>query len=49
MFADATKEDDSMMRMVNVAAGVILSYNQVFGRTSKPFNPMLGETFEYVT
>jgi len=35
--------------MVFVAAGVITSMNQTFGRTSKPFNPMLGETFEYIT
>ena len=35
--------------MVYVASGVISGFAQVYGRTSKPFNPMLGETFEYVT
>ena len=49
MFADAYAHEESMMRMVRVAAGVILSMNQTFGRTAKPFNPMLGETYEYIT
>jgi hypothetical protein len=49
MFADAYAQDDPHMRMVHVAAGVILAMNQTFGRTAKPFNPMLGETYEYIT
>ena len=37
------------MRMVYVASGMICTYSQTFGRTAKPFMPLLGETFEYLT
>lgn len=32
-----------------VALTNIASYSLIKGRTAKPFNPMLGETFELVT
>jgi hypothetical protein len=48
-YEEAAKQEDSLMRMVYVATGVIQGFAQVVGRTSKPFNPMLGETYEYVT
>jgi hypothetical protein len=35
--------------MVWVAAGGINVFGSIHGRTGKPFNPMLGETFEYLT
>jgi hypothetical protein len=35
--------------MVWVASGLISGFGNVIGRCYKPFNPMLGETFEYVT
>lgn len=49
IFASAAKEEDSAMRMIHIAAGAILSFSVTFGRVNKPFNPMLGETYEYVT
>ena len=38
----------SMERMVRVAAFAISPYSSTEGRTSKPFNPLLGETYELV-
>ena len=48
-FLEVANQEDSLLRMVYVATGVISGFAQVYGRTSKPFNPLLGETFEYVT
>ncbi|KKZ65877.1 hypothetical protein EMCG_08382 [[Emmonsia] crescens] len=39
---------DSMERMVYVAAFAASEYASTIGRVAKPFNPLLGETFEYV-
>lgn len=39
---------DSMERMVYVAAYAASEYASTIGRVAKPFNPLLGETFEYV-
>lgn len=39
---------DSMERMVHVAAYAASEYASTIGRVAKPFNPLLGETFEYV-
>lgn len=36
----------SMERMMRVAAFAISPYSSTEGRTSKPFNPLLGETYE---
>jgi len=41
--------EDSCLRLVNVAVTYMGCYNQVVGRLSKPFNPLLGETYELVT
>lgn len=38
----------SLERMVRVAAFAISPYSSTEGRTSKPFNPLLGETYELV-
>ncbi|KAI9814244.1 MAG: hypothetical protein M1827_003410 [Pycnora praestabilis] len=39
---------DSSERMVYVAAFAASEYASTIGRVAKPFNPLLGETFEYV-
>lgn len=39
---------DSMERMLYVAAFAASEYASTIGRVAKPFNPLLGETFEYV-
>lgn len=39
---------DSTERMVYVAAFAASEYASTIGRVAKPFNPMLGETYEYV-
>eukprot|EP00158_Paraphelidium_tribonemae_P008019 Partr_v1_DN28436_c0_g1_i2_m41728 putative Oxysterol-binding protein len=44
----AASSSDSMERIQLVAAFAMSNYNSTFGRTGKPFNPLLGETFEYV-
>lgn len=38
----------SMERIVNVMAFAISPYSSTEGRTSKPFNPLLGETYELI-
>lgn len=37
---------DSFEQMAYVAAFTISSYSTTVNRTSKPFNPLLGETYE---
>lgn len=37
-----------MERMLYVAAFAVSGYSSTAGRTSKPFNPLLGETYELV-
>ena len=39
----------SLKRMVKVACNFVAVFNQVLGRINKPFNPMLGETYEFVS
>lgn len=41
-------EEASLMRLMLVAAYAMSNYSSTVGRTNKPFNPMLGETFELV-
>ncbi|KAJ8327421.1 hypothetical protein QVD99_008036 [Batrachochytrium dendrobatidis] len=41
-------EDASLMRIMLIAAYAMSSYGSTVGRVNKPFNPMLGETFELV-
>ncbi|KAJ7058968.1 Oxysterol-binding protein-domain-containing protein [Mycena amicta] len=44
----AAKERDPHRRIAFVAAFAMSNYSSTIGRIAKPFNPMLGETFEYV-
>ncbi|KAI5289894.1 hypothetical protein KEM54_002962 [Ascosphaera aggregata] len=44
----AADRTDSMERLVYVAAFAASEYASTIGRVAKPFNPLLGETFEYV-
>ncbi|KAM5466318.1 hypothetical protein MauCBS54593_006055 [Microsporum audouinii] len=43
----AADRPDSMERMVYVAAFAASEYASTIGRVAKPFNPLLGETYEY--
>ncbi|CUM48490.1 uncharacterized protein AC631_02318 [Debaryomyces fabryi] len=43
----AAQIDDSTLRMVYVAAFAASEYASTINRIAKPFNPLLGETFEY--
>jgi hypothetical protein len=43
----AADRPDSTERMVYVAAFAASEYASTIGRVAKPFNPLLGETFEY--
>jgi hypothetical protein len=45
---NAAERSDSAERMVYVAAFAASEYASTIGRVAKPFNPLLGETFEYV-
>lgn len=40
------KEGNSLLRILNVAAFAVSGYASTDGRHCKPFNPMLGETYE---
>lgn len=43
----AASYDDSTLRMAYVATFAASEYASTIGRIAKPFNPLLGETFEY--
>ena len=43
----AAKIDDSTLRLVYISAFATSEYSSTTGRIAKPFNPLLGETFEY--
>jgi len=45
---EASKYDDSCLRMAFVMAFAFSPYCQTISRTKKPFNPLLAETFEIV-
>lgn len=45
----AAKEADPMKRIALVAVHQISSMSMIEKITTKPFNPLLGETFEFVT
>lgn len=45
----ATSEKDPFMRLAYLAANNIAAYSALEGRTKKPFNPVLNETYEFVT
>ena len=42
------KENDPAERIALIAAFAVSGYSSSFFRTHKPFNPLLGETFECV-
>lgn len=44
----AASRTDSTERLVYVAAFAASEYASTIGRVAKPFNPLLGETYEYV-
>ncbi|KAI5293555.1 hypothetical protein KEM52_005428 [Ascosphaera acerosa] len=44
----AADRADSLERMMYVAAFASSEYASTIGRVAKPFNPLLGETYEYV-
>ena len=44
----AAERTESIERLVYVAAFAASEYASTIGRVAKPFNPLLGETFEYV-
>ncbi|KAK7743843.1 hypothetical protein SLS53_003862 [Cytospora paraplurivora] len=44
----AANRNDSIERLLYVAAFAASEYASTIGRVAKPFNPLLGETFEYV-
>lgn len=47
LLEEASKKDDSTLRMVYVATFATSEYSSTIDRIAKPFNPLLGETFEY--
>lgn len=47
LLTKAASIDDSTLRMVYVAAFAASEYSSTINRIAKPFNPLLGETFEY--
>ncbi|CAO1630242.1 unnamed protein product [Parajaminaea phylloscopi] len=44
----AATQRESSLRIAFVAAFAMSNYSSTIGRIAKPFNPMLGETFEYM-
>mmetsp|Transcript_16012 Transcript_16012/g.13990 ORF Transcript_16012/g.13990 Transcript_16012/m.13990 type:complete len:204 (+) Transcript_16012:61-672(+) len=46
VIAEAAKQEDSLKRLVYLTGFVISQYGGTQFRCSKPFNPILGETFE---
>jgi hypothetical protein len=48
LLENAALEDDPHMRIAMVAAFTTVQYYSIPNRTLKPFNPLLGETYEYV-
>ena len=45
----ASKKENSLDRIQFIAAFAASNYASTDGRTGKPFNPLLGETFEFVS
>jgi hypothetical protein len=44
----AQQAKGSIERMLYVSAFAVSGYSSTAGRTSKPFNPLLGETYEII-
>ncbi|CEP60020.1 OSBP family protein LALA0_S01e01200g [Lachancea lanzarotensis] len=47
LLTEGASYEDSTLRLLYVAAFSISSYSSTTKRVAKPFNPILGETFEY--
>lgn len=45
----ASKESDPLKRLILVSTWSTTNNLLIIGRTAKPFNPLLGETYELVT
>jgi hypothetical protein len=45
-FFVSNTQDNSLMRILSVAAFAVSGYASTDGRGCKPFNPLLGETYE---
>jgi oxysterol-binding protein 1 len=45
-FFVSNTQDNSLMRILSVAAFAVSGYASTDGRSCKPFNPLLGETYE---
>ncbi|CAK9436162.1 uncharacterized protein LODBEIA_P07200 [Lodderomyces beijingensis] len=43
----AARYDDSTLRLIYIATFAATEYSSTIDRIAKPFNPLLGETFEY--
>lgn len=48
LLTEACKEESALVRLAYVAAYNISQFSSYEGRKTKPFNPLLGETFEFV-
>jgi len=46
LLANENFQGNNLMRILNVAAFAVSGYASTEGRICKPFNPMLGETYE---
>lgn len=49
LIAKAAKKEDSLLRLIYVTAFCVAQYGGTQFRCSKPFNPILGETYEFKT
>lgn len=46
IFVFSPLQGDDFMRILNIAAFAVSGYASTEGRQCKPFNPLLGETYE---
>ena len=49
LFENASNCEDPVKRIMLVAAAIVAAFQSMKVRKRKPFNPMLGETYELVT
>ena len=48
LLEQAVNTEDPLKRLLYIAAFAVSAYSSTEGRVKKPFNPLLGETFEFV-
>ena len=46
-FNKAAYIEDPCRRMAYILSGIFMKYSNIIDRITKPFNPLLGETYEY--